>query len=94
MSYIGVTKPINTVDGPIPNIDYKYGPYDSIQHALDSIPYEQRSIGLTVGIKDGDGYIEEYWFNRGISSDKLVFKNLGEKGDTYIPILNNNYFTI
>lgn len=95
MNYIGITKPINTVNGPFPNIDYKYGPYNSIQDALDAIPYNQRSIGLTVGIKESNtGVIEEYWFNAGILSENLVYKNVGEKGDMYVPIFNNNYFTI
>lgn len=67
----------NTSDenyNPYPNIDYKYGPYDSLEEALSYLPNRFRAIGLTFGVKDSNNNIVEYWFNGGISDSNAVKK--------------------
>lgn len=66
----------NAVDkdfNPYPNIDYKYGPYNSIIEVIAKLNKSVRSIGLTVGVIN-DGIIEEYWFKSGIEDKNLVRK--------------------
>lgn len=75
---IDVTQRINSnaVDinfNPYPNLDYKYGPYTSINEALMILKKQVRSIGLTIGIIE-DGVIQEYWFKQGINDSDLVIK--------------------
>lgn len=79
---------------PYPNVDSKYGPYETIEHVLTELPLSVRSIGLTVGIKTNDNIIE-YWFNGGIENIHFTKKQLGEQGlpgDVYVPELTTNYF--
>lgn len=60
----------NAVDenfNPRPNIDDKYGPYNSISEALEAIPLKERSLGLTFGIKDSTS-INEYWFKDSLTN--------------------------
>ena len=69
----------NSVDdnyNPLPDVDAKYGPYNSIAEALKELPPELRSVGLTVGIKQNN-IINEYWFNGGIENKNLVVKQQG-----------------
>ena len=51
---------------PIPSIDYKYGPFASIEEVFESLGPEGDDIlciGLTVGIQENpDGPVVEYWF--------------------------------
>ena len=69
----------NSVDdnyNPLPDVDAKYGPYNSIAEALKELLPELRSVGLTVGIKQNN-IINEYWFNGGIENKNLVVKQQG-----------------
>ena len=50
---------------PYNNPNSLYGPYESIQEALDSIPVSLRTPGRTVGIKEGLEVID-YYFNSDI----------------------------
>lgn len=73
MDYIGITKQLRIISGAYSNIDANYGPYESIQEALDNIPKALRKQGLTIGILT-DGIIVEYWFKTGIESEDLIIK--------------------
>lgn len=64
---------------PLPNLDFKYGPYSSIAEALSNIPAELRAVGLTVGIQV-NSTIQEFWFNGGVRDADLVVKNNGSGG--------------
>lgn len=64
---------------PLPNLDFKYGPYSSIAEALSNIPAELRAVGLTVGIRV-NSTIQEFWFNGGVRDADLVVKNNGSGG--------------
>ena len=58
------------------NIDARYGPYDSVQEALETVfnpDNEKRDKGLTVGIRFGDT-IKEYWFQGGTDDSNFVEK--------------------
>ena len=77
---------ITTIGGTInstavsPNLDYKYGPYSSLQDAYDALGPEgidKLTIGLTVGIIE-DGVITEYWFKDGTGLENLVQKSWDE----------------
>lgn len=63
------------------NLDYKYGPYNSLQEAYDTLGpngVDKLAIGLTVGIIE-DGRIREYWFKSGTDSvNNLVLKSEGK----------------
>lgn len=63
------------------NLDYKYGPYNSLQEAYDTLGpngVDKLAIGLTVGIIE-DGRIREYWFKSGTNSvNNLVLKSEGK----------------
>lgn len=65
---------------PLPNLDFKYGPYSSIAEALSNIPAELRAVGLTVGIRV-NSTIQEFWFNGGVRDADLVVKNNGSGGE-------------
>jgi len=71
--YIGITQPLNIVSKAYANLDAKYGPYNSIENALENIPMSLRIQGLTVGIII-DNEIKEYWFSKGIENNNLVPK--------------------
>lgn len=71
--YTGINKPLNIVSGKHSNIDAKYGPYDSVNHAINSIPISLRNQGLTVGIKIDDS-IKEYWWKEGVEDFQLDLK--------------------
>lgn len=88
MDGINISQPIvnNAADSKynlLPNIDAKYGPYDSTTEALMALAPDARAIGLTVGIKTSTGIVE-YWFKNGIGDHYLTVK--GEA-----PNLSNYY---
>lgn len=67
----------NAVDSqyrPLPDIDAKYGPYDSLAQALEVLTPELRVIGLTIGVRMSDKKLVEYWFNGGIADENLIVK--------------------
>lgn len=66
---------------PLPNIDVKYGPYDSIEDALNTLDRNVRVAGLTIGIRLGDNKLAEYWFNGGTANENLVLKGAEGIGD-------------
>lgn len=63
---------------PYPQMDSRYGPYNSVSTALSALTMSKRCIGLTIGIKNGNS-ITEYWFKGGILNSNLVEK----ADDTY-----------
>lgn len=84
--YINVGQPLlsdSTNDNfqPLPNLDYKYGPYNSIMQCLSTINRKMRALGLTVGIINGNS-IKEYWFKEGIEDNNLVEKLVVDSSDS------------
>lgn len=74
--YIGISKSLAVVGiTPKPEINYFYGPWESIDEALAKIPQLVRTKGLTVGIIEGSEIVE-YWFKNGV---KLVLKLVDPK---------------
>ena len=80
---------ITTIGGTInstavtSNLDYKYGPYTSLQEAYNALGpsgLDKLAIGLTVGILE-DGVITEYWFKEGITLSNLVKKQVSDLSD-------------
>lgn len=76
-----------------PNIDIRYGPYNSINEAIDILTKNDWFIPfLTIGVKD-DNIIKEYWINE---NKQLVDKSLNyiinfEGTKTHIiDYINNN----
>lgn len=57
-----------------PSIDAKYGPYETLEDALNVLTRPTRAVGLTVGIKKEDDTLIEYWFYGGIEDEHLVVK--------------------
>ena len=43
-----------------------YGPYDNIEEACEQVPLAIRQKGLTVGILNDKGEVEEYWWKKNI----------------------------
>ena len=58
---------------PYPQMDERYGPYDSVSAALTALTTSKRCVGLTIGVKSGNS-ITEYWFKDGVSDYNLVEK--------------------
>lgn len=58
---------------PYPQMDKRYGPYDSVSAALTALTTSKRCVGLTIGVKSGNS-ITEYWFKDGVSDSNLVEK--------------------
>ena len=58
---------------PYPQMDERYGPYDSVSAALTALTPSKRCVGLTIGVKSGNS-ITEYWFKDGVSDSNLVEK--------------------
>lgn len=75
--YIGITQPLNIVSRAYANLDAKYGPYNSIENALENIPMSLRIQGLTIGIII-DNSIREYWWKNGIEDTNLILKSNSE----------------
>ena len=76
-----------------PNIDIRYGPYNSIDEAINILTENNWFIPfLTIGVKD-DNIIKEYWINE---NKQLVDKSLNyiinfEGTKTHIiEYINNN----
>lgn len=61
------------------NVDEKYGYYDTILEALESVVPALRKGGRTLGIKQANGKIVEYWWenDNDLSDDGLVIKTGG-----------------
>lgn len=55
------------------NVDLNYGPYNSVEEAIDNIPEGVRDIGLTVGVLV-NGYVVEYWWKSGVADVDLIMK--------------------
>lgn len=66
------------------NVDEKYGHYNSRMEALASVVPAMRKGGRTLGIKQPDGKIVEYWWGNDtdLTDDGLVPKT-GDKTYTY-----------
>ena len=73
----------------LPNIDAKYGPYDSIEQCLQKLPSSLRAIGLTVAIKNSENLLDEYWFEGGIEDNNLKLK-IKSGADSKILVINAN----
>ena len=58
---------------PYPNIDYKYGPYNSLDEALSYLPTRLRAVGLTFAVKKNNKIVE-YWFDGGINDSDAKLK--------------------
>src|SRR5690554_363362 len=67
------------------NVDEAYGYYDSLGDAYVAVPLAMRKGGRTVGIKQGDGSIVEYWWenDNDLTNGGLVVKTAG--GGTFDP---------
>ena len=67
---------VNTVKvvSPYSNVDYNYGPYNTVEDAVFAIPSVIREKGLTVGVLL-DGNVIEYWWKSGIQDSDLVIKS-------------------
>lgn len=60
------------------NVDYKYGPYDSLDDAYEYLGEDNLdciAVGLTIGIITDNGIVE-YWFKNGTSKEDLVLKGI------------------
>jgi len=58
-----LNKPIQLIQ-PYSNIDMFYGPYDNIKEACEQVPLAIRQKGLTIGILNDKGEVEEYWWKK------------------------------
>lgn len=74
------------------NVDAYYGPYEAdenhtaLQVACSEIPIALRDRGLTIGIINGSGEVEEYWWNTdNVTDDGLVKKSSNEDISISIP---------
>lgn len=56
------------------NLDYYYGPWESIQDACENVPVSVRERGLTVGIYDDREGVIEYQWKEGTEDGHLVEK--------------------
>lgn len=64
------------------NIDEYYGPYESIELALSSVPSAVRAIGKTIAVIDSDtNNITEYWWQEGVADENLVEKSIVIQSD-------------
>lgn len=69
--YIGIARPILTTSNK-PG-DYKTGPFNSINEALNLLPVGVRYIGLTVIIIENNVAVE-YWFKNGTTDADFIQK--------------------
>lgn len=88
--YIGISKSLAVVGiTPKPEINYFYGPWESIDDALNNITQSARTKGLTVGIIEGSEIVE-YWFKDGVDLVlKLVDPKLVYNTDEIQQIIND-----
>ncbi len=57
------------------HLDARYGPYQSVEQALEMVEEIYRVKGLIVGIIQGEAVIE-YWFKDGVEDEDLVVKSV------------------
>ena len=57
----------------ISNLDYYYGPWNSVEEACENIPENIRGLGLTIGVIEDEEIIEYQW-KKGTSNEDLVKK--------------------
>lgn len=80
--YIGNPDRTSSVNS---NLDVRYGPYNSLTDAIaatatstddfdPTITYQWRYKGMTVGIYNATGGVDEYWFKNGIADSDLIPK--------------------
>lgn len=86
MDYIGVLKQF-AVNGASANVDYLYGPFESIETACSKVPQSIRSAGRTVGILTSSGVVE-YWWKNGVTDSDLVVKSQSDGGGSLADNLN------
>jgi hypothetical protein len=82
MEPVTYTSQIKIVN-PHANADFFYGPYESIENALETIIPEMRVLGRTIGIIRNEGSqetIDEYWFKDSIEDSGLILKSSISKG--------------
>lgn len=66
-----------------PNIDFRYGPFNSTEEAMELlIKAGSPQLGQTVGILQQDGSIEEYWFK---TDTETLVKKLSSEDGLYRP---------
>jgi hypothetical protein len=57
---------------PCANNDYLYGPYNSLDEAINTITTPMLTVGRTIGIIES-GVIKEYWYQHNTDTDKYEF---------------------
>ena len=87
-----LNKPIQLIQ-PYSNIDMLYGPYNSVAEAVLAVPREIRKQGLTIGVLNDRGQVEEYWWNTLDLEDESLFKKIEQLnltiyhvGESIIPV--------
>ncbi len=60
------------------HLDARYGPYQSVEQALEMVGVLYRVKGLVVGILQGDAVVE-HWFKDGVGDEDLVVKTEHER---------------
>ena len=76
-----ISQPID-VRSKCANIDYLYGPYNSVEDACAAIVSSRRILGRTVGILSEEG-ITEYWWKENITDSGLVKKGVDQPSLQY-----------
>ena len=80
------------INGAAADLNYLYGPYDSVSAATTTVTSGVRAKGLTVGINTVDGIVE-YWFKNGITDVDLVAKNTSSSGTSSNIIVTSSAVT-
>lgn len=76
------------------DVDELYGPYDSLQQALDSIPASLRKVGKTFAVKTTKGVVEYWWKHNVQNSDAIVkFKTIQIKVNDETVVDNDGEFS-
>lgn len=81
MPYTGLNNKIRIISAASANVDFDYGPYNSITEALTTLTSPFRTLGKTVGVVS-NGSIEEYWFKDGVLDIDLVQKQSSDSGSS------------
>ncbi|MGY6650238.1 hypothetical protein [Wenyingzhuangia sp. IMCC45574] len=81
MPYTGLNNKVRIISAASANVDFDYGPYNSISEALTTLTSPFRTLGKTVGIIS-NGSIEEYWFKEGILDIDLIQKQSSSEGSS------------
>lgn len=76
------------VNGAVADLNYLYGPYDSVSAATTAVTSTVRAKGLTVGITTTEGIVE-YWFKNGITDSDLVVKSTSSSSSSSNVIVTN-----